>query len=207
MIKSFPRLAVLLVVLGVAAIGLQCVTNLASTGPTTLPSENKMVTVRVITPDGTLSGPIEQPRIELTDEQWKAKLTPEQYRITRAAGTERAFCGGLLNNHEDGVYVCVDCGLPLFKSDAKFESGTGWPSFFQPIAKENIEEKSDSSYGMRRVESNCARCGAHLGHVFEDGPKPTGLRFCMNSEALKFVKNEDLKTIAEKIPSTQPAAK
>lgn len=168
------------------------------------PTEKTMVTVRVINEKGELSEPVTMPSIVLSDEEWKAKLTPEQFRITRGAGTERAFCGGLLKNHEDGIYLCVDCGLPLFKSDAKFESGTGWPSFFQPVAKENIEEKRDEAYGMVRTETNCARCGAHLGHVFDDGPRPTGLRYCMNSEALKFVKTADLKSVAEKVPATQP---
>ena len=173
--------------------------------PTDRNTEKKMVTVRVITPDGTLSEPVSVPNVVLSEDEWKKRLTPEQYRIVRSAGTERPFCGGLLKNHEDGIYLCVACGLPLFRSDSKFESGTGWPSFFQPVAKENIEDKQDVSYGMVRTETNCRRCGSHLGHVFDDGPRPTGLRYCMNSEALKFVKTADLKTVAEKVPTTQPA--
>ena len=121
-----------------------------------------------------------------TDEEWRQILTPEQFQVTRKAGTERAFTGELLNNHEEGVYLCSDCGQELFSSDTKFDSGTGWPSFYAPLEAENVEEKSDSAYGMKRVEVMCSRCDAHLGHVFEDGPKPTGLRYCMNSVSLKF---------------------
>ncbi|HVF10096.1 MAG TPA: peptide-methionine (R)-S-oxide reductase MsrB [Abditibacteriaceae bacterium] len=121
-----------------------------------------------------------------TDEEWRQILTPEQFQVTRKAGTERAFTGALLNNHEKGIYLCSDCGQELFSSDTKFDSGTGWPSFYAPLKAENVEEKTDSAYGMRRVEVVCSRCDAHLGHVFEDGPKPTGLRYCMNSVSLKF---------------------
>lgn len=120
-------------------------------------------------------------------EELAKKLKPEEAKIILNKGTEPAFCGTLLDNHKDGVYVCRLCGLPLFSSDAKFNSGTGWPSFFQPFDKAHVEQHDDISYGMTRTETLCARCGAHLGHVFEDGPKPSGLRFCMNSASLGFV--------------------
>ena len=121
-------------------------------------------------------------KITKTDAEWKALLTTEQYRVLRSSGTERPFCGLLLDNKVAGVYCCAGCGLPLFSSESKFHSGTGWPSFFSPIAEENVAQREDESHGMIRVEINCARCDGHLGHVFDDGPRPTGLRFCLNSE-------------------------
>lgn len=125
-----------------------------------------------------------------TDEQWKQQLSDEQYRITREAGTESAFSGEYYNNKETGIYHCVCCGETLFSSAEKYDSGSGWPSFYQPKDKTMLAEIKDSTHGMIRVEVRCPKCGAHLGHVFEDGPKPTGLRYCINSASLHFEKNK-----------------
>ncbi len=128
--------------------------------------------------------------VEKTEEEWRSLLSPDQYVVLRQAGTERAWTGKLLQNKADGTYVCAGCGAKLFSSDAKFESGSGWPSFFRPEDEENIERHTDSSHGMVRTEVVCRRCGGHLGHVFDDGPNPTGLRYCINSASLDFEPGE-----------------
>ena len=163
-----------------------------------------MVDVYVFNADGELVGPIQSPKVIKTDEKWQEELTDDQYRILRSSSTEQPFCGTLLDNKREGVYACAGCGLPLYSSDSKFKSGTGWPSFFQPIAPGNIKEYRDESLGMVRTEIRCARCDGHLGHVFTDGPQPSGMRHCLNSESLKFTPKEELATLADPFANQQP---
>jgi peptide methionine sulfoxide reductase msrA/msrB len=198
-----PRRAGLAVFLAIAAF--RCWASEPEEGAKAAPKESAMVSVRVFDEKGELTGPVSSPKVEKTDAEWRKQLSEEQFRITRGAGTERPFCGTLLDNKREGVYACICCGLPLFSSASKFNSGTGWPSFFQPIAKENVAERVDESHGMVRTEINCARCDAHLGHVFSDGPRPTGLRYCLNSESLAFTYVADVKKLAD--PAAKGAAK
>ncbi len=148
----------------------------------------KLVKIVDFTDAGERKGVVLVPVIQKTDAEWKAILSPAAFEVTRNAGTERPFSGALLNIHDKGVFRCICCDTALFNSDTKFESGTGWPSFWQPIAKENVVESIDNSMGMMRTAVSCRRCDAHLGHVFDDGPRPTGLRYCMNSVAMRFAK-------------------
>ncbi len=127
-------------------------------------------------------------KINKTDEEWREELTPEQYHVMREKGTERPFTGVYHNPHDEGTYLCAACGNELFDSETKFDSGCGWPSFYAPIAEGNVKEETDTSHGMKRTEITCAKCGSHLGHVFDDGPQPTGQRYCMNSVSLKLDK-------------------
>ena len=159
-----------------------------SAGLAFIPALKAGSTVKIVEFDssGKSTGTVEVEKIVKKDSEWRKQLTEEQFDITRHEGTERPFTGKYAKNHDAGIYRCICCATALFNSDTKFESGTGWPSFWAPIAKENVREKIDHSFGTTRTEVKCTRCDAHLGHVFDDGPKPTGLRYCMNSAAMNF---------------------
>ncbi|WP_263350040.1 peptide-methionine (R)-S-oxide reductase MsrB [Acidicapsa acidisoli] len=147
------------------------------------------VTIIDFSPQGKRIGKITVPRVVKTDAEWKVQLSPISYEVTRRSGTERPYTGSTWDLHDHGIFRCICCDIAIFSSETKFDSGTGWPSFWQPIARENVAEHTDDSLGMRRTEVRCRLCDGHLGHVFDDGPRPTGMRYCMNSAAMHFVKN------------------
>ena len=173
---------------GIAAYFKGSVVGAASSASTDAPDDHKPVTIVKFDDAGKKLSRVEVPKVRKTEAEWRKQLTPLQFEVTRQQGTERAFTGDTYDLHDKGLFRCICCDNALFSSDTKFDSGTGWPSFWAPIAKENVHSSTDKSFGMSRDEISCTQCDGHLGHVFDDGPQPTGLRYCMNSASMRFVK-------------------
>lgn len=190
-VPSSPGRRVFLIAGGVGAIGL-ALSYFHKSAPVHVEAAAanlpKMVTIVEFTDAGQRKDTVTVARIEKTEDEWRKQLSPDSFEVTRLSDTERAYTNENPNNHEKGIFRCICCDTALFDAATKFESGTGWPSFWQPIAKENVLETTDSSFGMERTAVSCRLCDAHLGHVFDDGPHPTGLRYCMNSVAMRFAK-------------------